>query len=413
MPLNKSQTVRSIRGWPPHPTPIPFLSPFFAIENDAVNDAVNANTVPTSFFALVITMALSTLSIHGIRRHGLMKLRRHGTAYYSNSYCQSDFENFRRDTHRRDHLGLGQSKRSWSLLMFGCATAISASNLTSTCDDGNIDASGLQPVNPALPHHPKADLLHRKALWPEGVSEADVDALVHVILEDPSINIALIPDSIEAAIYKSTIRLTLNVFYRLLSKLNGAPLLSHQIQVARVEQTRDTESMGTEDKTPSHYNAIAQVAQKSNASVNDEVLETIAERLLDNRAINQTLVPDAIERQLYQNCLKVIFRALQILSNSFQINLCGHDVQISIEPSSLEESALAATASSPSQFRIESEIDLELLQDFAFRAGIPKNESIEMSWWDQVMPRRRFMASLHASLYSLLLGIVDDVSSNW
>eukprot|EP00980_Cylindrotheca_fusiformis_P012261 scaffold2995_cov130-Cylindrotheca_fusiformis.AAC.6 len=86
-----------------------------------------------------------------------------------------------------------------------------------------------------------------------------------------------------------------HAFYQLLSKLNGASLISHQIQVARFEQTSDTESVGTEDEARRHYNTIAQVAQKKNASVNDDVLETIAERLLASRAIEQMLVPDAIE----------------------------------------------------------------------------------------------------------------------
>jgi hypothetical protein len=216
-------------------------------------------------------------------------------------------------------------------------------------------------------------------------------------------------------IYKSAIRLTLNIFYRLLSRLNGVSLLSHQIQVARTQQTNHgNESLGIDTiLANNNYRRIAAVAQKSNAMVNDQVLVTIAERLLANRAINNTMVPDVIEIQLYQNCLKVIFRALQILSNSFCINICGHDIQLSIEASYLEQSALTATASSSTNLRMNSDIDMELLKEFALRGGIPNDGSVELSWWDGVLGRRQFVANLHASLYSLVLGIVDEVSNKW
>jgi hypothetical protein len=189
----------------------------------------------------------------------------------------------------------------------------------------------------------------------------------------------------------------------------------HQIQGVRTQQTNnDNESLGIDTiLANNNYQRIAAVAQKSNGMVNDQVLETIAKRLLANRAINNTMVPDVIEIQLYQNCLKVIFRALQILSNSFCINICGHDIRLSIEPSDLEQSALTATASSSSNLRMNSDVDMELLNEFALRRDIPNDGTVELSWLDEVLGRQQFVANLHASLYSLVLGIVDDVSNKW
>lgn len=351
-----------------------------------------------------------------------MRIGNLGTIYSSQRSCYpSDgslskrFSSTAAPANKNSGVPNGNNNSSFfQLFMIGCTAVAAASTFRfSACSEGTGGASAFEPTT--LPSHSDIDLPQMKPLWPDGVSEADVDDLVEVILQDPSINIALIPDSIEAAIYKSTIRLTLNIFYRLLSRLNGVSLLSHQIKVARIQQSNDGDieliGRSTDRFASKNHKRITAVALKSNARVNDQVLETVAERLLANRAINHTLIPDAIELQLYQNCLKVIFRALQILSNSFHINICGHDIQLSIEPSSLEQSALAATSSSPSNFRMGSEIDMELLQEFAFRAGIPKDGSVELSWWDEVLSRRRFVASLHASLYSLVLGIVDDVST--
>lgn len=360
-----------------------------------------------------------------MRRQGLMKIRHCGAAYYYSNGCHHCETSSRTASNSPVSISYGymngKKKNSSATGIFGFATVAAASTFTSACDEDN---GGLTPVQPptrsnkktAHPsNHPDDRLLQIKPLWPDGVSEADVDALVEVILQDPSINIALIPDSIEAVIYKSAIRLTLNIFYRLLSRLNGVSLLSHQIQVARTQQTNHgNESLGIDTILANkNYQRIAAVAQNSNSMVNDQVLEIIAERLLANRAINNTMVPDVIEIQLYKNCLKVIFRALQILSNSFCINICGHDIQLSIEPSYLEQSALTATASSSSNLRMSSDIDMELLKEFALRGGIPNDGSVELSWWDEVLGRRQFVANLHASLYSLVLGIVDDVSNKW
>jgi hypothetical protein len=150
-------------------------------------------------------------------------------------------------------------------------------------------------------------------------------------------------------------------------------------------------------------------AKTNDSCINEDVLEQVADRLLANPTIRSKLVPDAVERQIYVNCLKVIFRVLQLVANSFRIRVCGHDIRLALEPSTLEQSALTVSSSL-------SQIDMELLQEFAQHAGIQETTTSStansMGWWNRLWVHKEFTAHLHASLYGLILGIVDDILAN-
>jgi len=286
-------------------------------------------------------------------------------------------------------------------------------------------------------------LLATRPLWPGGVSDEDVDALVEIILEDPSINIQLIPDAVEAIVYKSAVKLTLNLFYKLLHELDDLPLLSHQIQVARLMEEEEEESDKEEKrswfsslfaseqksseimkKKKKKYQRIVEAAAMKRSAVNDDLLDTVAARLLENHAVNNAYIPDIVEKNLYQSCLKVVFHTVQILSHTFRINFCGHDICLVIKPAALEKSLLTASSSvsttrdgkpRPKSQWMASEIDLKLLEDFALKAGIDNDSYLNaehLSWWDRFWLRRRrkMIAKLQSSLYALMLGIADDVS---
>jgi hypothetical protein len=240
-------------------------------------------------------------------------------------------------------------------------------------------------------------------LWPNGFLESDVDALVTEIINDPSINLSLVPDSLEAHVYKSTIKLTLNAFYSVLSNLDGAPILNHEVKLTRTSITPSTPHPPSSPTTPTQKRMVD--AAKTSNCINEDVLEQVADRLLANPTIRSKLVPDAVERQLYVNCLKVIFRVLQLLANSFRIRICGHDIRLALEPSTLEQSALTVSSSL-------SQIDMELLQAFAQHAGIQETTTNSMGWWDRLWVHKEFTAHLHATLYGLILGIVDDILAN-
>lgn len=142
--------------------------------------------------------------------------------------------------------------------------------------------------------------------------------------------------------------------------------------------------------------------------INEEVLEQVADRLLANKVVNSGLVPDAIERQIYINCLKVVFRVLTVVAGSLRMNICGHQFRIVLEPSEAQTAVEHALEVSSSL----SKIDLDRLRQFALDAGIQEQEQNELSWWDSLFFHREMVTELHASLYGLLLGIMDDLLAN-
>ena len=131
-----------------------------------------------------------------------------------------------------------------------------------------------------------------------------------------------------------------------------------------------------------------------------------------NKAINQRLLPDAIERQIYVNCLKIVFRLLDLLTTTFRLTVCGHDLHLEMEPSTryaIQEAALARASSSL------TEIDMQVMTEIARKAGVDMEETDRERWfWQRFFDpcNNQFVASLHASLYGLILGVLDDLLAN-
>jgi hypothetical protein len=238
------------------------------------------------------------------------------------------------------------------------------------------------------------------SLWSDGIQAEDgVDAVVAEILNDPSIHLSMIPDAIERRIYKSTIQLTLNIFHSLLTSLNGSQLLSHEIRIHHKSADLDR-------------GVLAATIRSSSRLVNDKVLEQVADRLLANRAIDSSFVPDAVERQIYVNCLKVIFRVLLTISQSFCITICGHELRLQLTPMNVDSTAYATAVEQALVTSSLSTIDMKLLRDFALQSGISEETPVELSWWDSLFVSRQFVAQLHTSLYGLLWGVVDDIMAH-
>ena len=157
---------------------------------------------------------------------------------------------------------------------------------------------------------------------PDKVSEDAIHLLVQQVLKDPNINIRMLPDNIERKLYETTVRLTLNAIYKIFQDLDGKPVLGHyQLQLQQYPQ-----SVG---KTKAFQEAASSISSSSN-HVNYKLLEQVADRLLQNPIINQPLIPDVLERQIYINSLKVAFRVLDILQSSLRIRICGHWLGISL-----------------------------------------------------------------------------------
>ena len=265
------------------------------------------------------------------------------------------------------------------------------------------------------------------------VSKHDVNELVRACLKDPSINLAAIPDVLEFQIYRTVVELTLHAVYQGLAAIHGKELVlggssgngssgstgtGHLLCVQRASRRRARLQRD-----------IARVSQMTR--VNDDILQAVATRLLHNRIINQPLLPDAVERALYANCLKIIFRVLDLIAVSFRITLCGHDLGIRLQPTTdtearrqaVQSSVLQRVAemgqqsSSPSS-PLSSSIDLAQVQAAARKIMSRQRQTdVPSKWWHRLVPWRQWWnqttfdlwCQLYGSLYCLVLGIVDDL----
>jgi hypothetical protein len=210
-------------------------------------------------------------------------------------------------------------------------------------------------------------------LWPSGISEQDVNDFVDSVLNDSSINMAAIPDVVERAIYKSTVTMTANLLYQAIGQIHGIRLFGHDLILRR--ETSLTKNAAMDGQ---HF------------GIDEKILEQVADRLMKNNAVNQALVPDTVERQLYINCLKLIIHLLDSIAASLCITFCGHDLRLHFEPS--KKRMLAASST--------TKLNTKELQEIARKAV------------DSDGIYGEFQVQLQASLYGLVLGLIDDLLAN-
>ena len=120
---------------------------------------------------------------------------------------------------------------------------------------------------------------------------------------------------------------------------------------------------------------------------------------------------DTVERQLYVNCLKIIFRLIDLLTTSFRLTVCGHDIRLQMEPSTryaIQEAAFSRASSSL------TEIDMEVMKAIAREAGVDENVQNNAGFFQRFFhpSNNELVAQLHASLYGLVLGVMDDLLAN-
>ena len=195
---------------------------------------------------------------------------------------------------------------------------------------------------------------------------------VDSVLSDSSINMSGIPDVVERSIYAATVTMTANLLYRAIAELHGIQLFGHELILKRQISTGKV------------------VIDGEHFGIDEEILEQVADRLLMNSSVNQILVPDVVERQLYINCLKLIFHMLDSIAYSLRITFCGHDLRLHFEPS---KKPLAPKSSTT---RISSKELLEVARRAVKPDGVYGD----------------FQVQLLASLYGLVLGLIDDLLAN-
>jgi hypothetical protein len=163
-----------------------------------------------------------------------------------------------------------------------------------------------------------------------GVRQEDVETLSSAIMQDDGMNIPMIPDVVQRVIYQSAIKLTFNLFYKGVSRLDGLELVptptgstgSRELHIDRVrldqggQTSRSTQQYGQWTCFQSKLNLLA--------------LENFASALLQNKAVNITLLPDNVEKEIYFNCLKIIFWVLDKIANTLKITFCGHTIAMNL-----------------------------------------------------------------------------------
>jgi hypothetical protein len=229
-----------------------------------------------------------------------------------------------------------------------------------------------------------------------GISNEDVDLLVNEVMKDPDINLKLIPDVLEKQIYRSTITIVLNAIYKILGEQHGRDLpAGHCLKLGR------RTSSVYRKRIKSYY-----LESIRDDNFDYETLELVADRMLANPAINLPSLPDGVEKQLYVSCLKLVFRLLGMVAASMRISLCGHEIGLHITKAAalaVQQSALQSAANTMTT------IDTERIEEFAREAAAINDVSKKWFFGKQ---RQDFLIQLHASLYGLILGLLDDVLFN-
>ena len=73
---------------------------------------------------------------------------------------------------------------------------------------------------------------------------------------------------------------------------------------------------------------------QNNIDLNNQRIDELVDKILDDKNINCSFLPDVVEKQIYKNVLTIGLELLkQTLENS-KINFIGHEIKFTITPSS-------------------------------------------------------------------------------
>jgi hypothetical protein len=281
-------------------------------------------------------------------------------------------------------------------------------------------------------------------------------------------NNPLIPDVVERVIYQSTMKLTFNMFYKGISYLDGMGLVAtatststatstgggsstagnrggREIQLRRVHRGGGGGGGGgggTSTGTPSQQQEQEWKSFKS--TIDLAPLQELAETLIKNKAINQSMIPDHVEQQMYLNCLQIIFWVLHLITTNIKVTFCGHTIGLSMTPrvgmAGTPSSASSSTRGGPSNHknnhyhnRLFELVTPATIQDVSHSmnalldmddgdddddddASSSKNRANKnvkdgLAWMKASLTKMQLelVGKLNLSLYGLILAIVEDL----
>jgi hypothetical protein len=68
------------------------------------------------------------------------------------------------------------------------------------------------------------------------------------------------------------------------------------------------------------------------SKLSKEKINDFVEKLLNNKNINMSYIPDRIEKEMYKNIITMLFAILIDVSNTTKIKIIGHEITITIKP---------------------------------------------------------------------------------
>lgn len=100
-----------------------------------------------------------------------------------------------------------------------------------------------------------------------------------------------------------------------------------------------------------------QGSQKSDGStalivphgISEEAIRKLVDSFMKNKNINQRYIPDAIERQIYQNMILLLMTLLEESLKTARIQFLGHELTMQLAPCDAATHTLDATQSSATQ----------------------------------------------------------------
>jgi hypothetical protein len=263
-----------------------------------------------------------------------------------------------------------------------------------------------------------------------GIRQKDVEALATAILQDDGMNIPMVPDAVQRVIYQSAIKLTYNLFYKGVSQLDGQELIpshtgskgSRELRIDRVH----LEQGGQASMSAQQYGQWACFQSKLDLIP----LENFASALVQNKAVNITLIPDKVEKDIYYNCLKVIFWVLDKIANTLKVTFCGHTIAMDFAAASrsylvsrdgtgkgvvkvmTQISSFMVNAQTIEDFQGQATALLQMDGSFPGATMCNRSSAVKngLSWMKSSLNtvQQEMVQKLNVSLYGLILAILED-----
>jgi hypothetical protein len=84
---------------------------------------------------------------------------------------------------------------------------------------------------------------------------------------------------------------------------------------------------------------------RPSAAVSDRRVAELVDRFMRDSSINSRMLPDVIERALYENVVRLLLSGLATVLDSSRVSLLGHSIRLHLEAETDAQAALSSSAS--------------------------------------------------------------------